>query len=329
MNINDKEKVTFRRLLLSKELYLHGLGHSNSSSSLDKMIAIHNFHNALEICLRAILLSYEIRIEKHLNIDFESMLNEIDSFDQFKNNNIKLPYRQEIRNLNQLRNMVQHHAMEPESSTMDDWKVFTRRFLIKVFKTYFDLSFDKVSSAQFIEEEGLKGLILLSYELQKRNNLLQAMISAKLAFIYTLFSVRKFMPDDGFNNDFFAVSNIESALRELPQRIASKTEEAIRKIYQKIDESKLYSIIISSGVSFVDYKNFERLTPHIDLTLDGSYIVQIDKNHNSDTETVSWVINFVEQIIIKWQLNGMDLKLSERVKASCSNALEEINSHLK
>ncbi len=56
MNDDKKEKkAIFRRLLLSKELYLHGLGHSYSDSSLDKMISVHDFHNALEVmagCLR-------------------------------------------------------------------------------------------------------------------------------------------------------------------------------------------------------------------------------------------------------------------------------------
>jgi len=330
MTLDDKSKVTFRRLLLSKELYLHGFGHSNSSSSLDKMIAVHNFHNALEIGLRAILLSYEIRAEKHLNIDFESMLNEIDSFKEFKEKGIKLPYRQELRNLNQLRNMVQHHAVEPESSTLDDWKVFTRRFLIKIFQTYFDLSFDEVSSVQFIEEENLKNLILLAHESLDTENILQAIISAQLAFNYATFSVRKLLPHDGFNNDFFLISGIRSSiLRELPPMVASKAKETIRKIYEKIDESKLYSLFVSSGISFVDFKNFEQLTPHIDFTLDGNYVVQRGTEYNPDKSTASWVIGFVEQTIIKWQLSGIDLRLNEEMEKSCLGALAKIKSQLQ
>jgi len=141
----DQKTIIYRRLILSKQLYLHGLEHSNTSGDLNKMIAIHNFHNAIEISLRSIILAYEIRAEKQLNIDFETMLNEIDNYNKFKEKEMKLPYRQELRNLNQLRNMVQHHAVIPESSTMDDWRVFTKRFLSKAFEQYFNNEFDKIS----------------------------------------------------------------------------------------------------------------------------------------------------------------------------------------
>lgn len=321
-------KITFRRLLLAKEIYLHGLGHSRSNSSLDKMIAIHNFHNALEISLRAILLEYEIRSEKHLNIDFESMLNEIDSYKDFTERKVKLPYRQELRNLNQLRNMVQHHAVEPESSTIDDWKVFSRRFLVKIFEIYFNISFDEVTSVHFISEENLKSLLLLAYANLKENNYLQAIIAAQLAFIFASYSVRELLPHDGLNSHFFTMSRLRSNLRDFPQQVTRVVDTTLRSIFDKIEESNLYSLYVSSGISIVDYKNFEKSTPHIDLTLGGSYVVQMGPEYNPDQETTSWVIGFVEQTIIKWQISGFNLKLKEQIETACSSAISEIKSKI-
>jgi len=97
---DEKARTTFRRLLLAKQLFLHGIDHSEKAGSLNKMIAIHNLHNAVEIVLRAIFLHFEIRPEKELNIGFENMLAEIDRYSDFKSQDIKLPYRQEMRNLN-------------------------------------------------------------------------------------------------------------------------------------------------------------------------------------------------------------------------------------
>lgn len=326
MNIksDDKGKATYRRLLLSKEIYLHGLGHSRADSPLDKMIAIHNFHNALEIALRSIFLHHEIRLEKQLNIDFESMLNEIDSHEVFRQKNIKLPYRQELRNLNQIRNMVQHHAVEPESSTLDDWRVFTNRFLIKAFKTYFNIEFDEITSTDFIECEGLKRLLLAGYRLHKNNQYLESIIAAKLAFIYASYSIRRFLPSDGLNSDFFAISSISSELHQLNSRLSHKIEDVIRKIYEKITESQQYSAIISSGVLFSDYKRYERLTPSVKLTLDGSYVVQMGANFNPDSESSSWVLSFVEQAIIKWQLAGINLEFNDQLLMSCNNAIQKL-----
>jgi hypothetical protein len=99
--------------MLSKQLYEHALDHSRTGAAVDKMIAIHNFHNAIEIVLRATMLEHEIRVERALNIDFEQMLKEIDQFPKFAENGQRLPYRQELRKLNSVRNLVQHHAHEP------------------------------------------------------------------------------------------------------------------------------------------------------------------------------------------------------------------------
>ena len=327
--MEEKKKITFRRLLLAKEIYLNGLGHSKSASSLDKMIAIHNFHNALEISLRAILLEYEIRSEKHLNIDFESMLNEIDSFKDFVEKKIKLPYRQELRNLNQLRNMVQHHAIEPESSTIDDWKVFSRRFLTKIFETYFKTSFDEVASVHFISEKNLKSLLLLAYDALKIEDFFQAIISSQLAFIFASYSVRELLPHDGFNSHFFTMSRLRSNLRDLPKQVTNAVDTTLRTIYEKIEESNLYSIYVSSGIPIVDYKNFERSTPHINLTLGGSYVIQTSPDYIPDKETASWVIGFVEQTIIKWQISGFDLKLRDDIETASISAISDIKSKIK
>ena len=61
---DEKSKVNLRRLLLAKQVFLHGIGHSEQAGSQNKMIVIHNLHNAIGIVLRAIFLHYEIRAEK-------------------------------------------------------------------------------------------------------------------------------------------------------------------------------------------------------------------------------------------------------------------------
>jgi len=83
--------------LLAKQLLIHGFNHSERPGALNKMIAVHNFHNAVEVALRCIFLKYEIRGEKQLNIEFGAMLNDIDNHQLFRDKGIKLPYRQELR----------------------------------------------------------------------------------------------------------------------------------------------------------------------------------------------------------------------------------------
>lgn len=103
---DEKARAAFRRLLLAKQLYLHGLDHSNKAGVLNNMIAVHNLHNAIEIALKAIISHHDIRIDKPpYRINFEDMLQAIDSHPAFKDEEIKLPYRKEVTNLNQYRNL--------------------------------------------------------------------------------------------------------------------------------------------------------------------------------------------------------------------------------
>ena len=57
----EKERATFRRLVLAKHTYLHALDRSAKPSPLASMIAVHGFHNAIETVLRAILLHHDVR----------------------------------------------------------------------------------------------------------------------------------------------------------------------------------------------------------------------------------------------------------------------------
>lgn len=166
--------------------------------------------------------------------------------------------------------------------------------------------------------------MLAGYRLHEKNQYLESVIAAKLAFIYASYSIRRFLPSDDFNSDFFVISSISSELRQLDSRLSHKIEDVIRKIYDKITESQDYSAIISSGVSFSDYKRYERLTPSVTLTLDGSYVVQMGANFNPDSESSSWVLSFVEQAIVKWQLAGINLELNDQLLVSCNNAIQKL-----
>lgn len=159
-----------KRLLLAKEFYLRGVDQSRKKDPLNKMMSVHNYHIAVKIVVKAILLKYEIRSEKEFNIGFESLLNEVDKFSEFKEKGLRLPYRQEVRNLNQFRNLVQHHVMEPDQSSMDDWRIFSYRFLEKVFKDYFEIEFHAVNRISFISDNCLRKYLNLASDLRSRED---------------------------------------------------------------------------------------------------------------------------------------------------------------
>jgi hypothetical protein len=304
----NKEDVSFRRLLTAKQMYLHGLEHSNKYGALNKMIAVHNFHNSIEIVLRSIMLHYEIRPERQLNIEFENMLNEIDNF--FKDRQLRLPYRQEVRNLNQWRNLVQHHATEPESSTMDEWKVFTKRFLMKVCEEYFDLSFESLSPLELVEDPGLKEILKLSLEKCRELKFAKSLELSKIAFKLASEAIRSFLP---YTSSFDIPRELEDYSKTI-EKIYSQLEDEFDKVHY-------YSALLSSGINIVDFNKFDLKTPCVNGS-NALYVSWGKISEKIDEETVLWVNDFVVNSIIQWQLIGLNPIILEKNKSVLQHVID-------
>jgi hypothetical protein len=327
--VDEKARLTFRRLLLSKQLYLHGLDHSHRAGALNKMIAVHNFHNAIEIVLRAVFLHYDIRPDKELNIAFGAMLSEIANHQDFRSKGIKLPYHRELLNLNQLRNIVQHHAVEPPSATMDEWRVFTKRFLERACQIYFGIEFDGISLLETIEDTILKRLLGLSLLNISGNDLKRSLTLAKVAFECAAESIWSFLPEEGPSSKYSITRPIQMydfqlrALRRpsIPHELRTTLEETFEILAEKARKAECYAALLSSGVSLVDYKRFESSTPQVSFSLDHSVHAHWGKAE-PDEETTRWVHDFVVNAIAQWQFLGLAPTVSDWHKETAQKLFE-------
>jgi len=286
-----------RRLLLAKQLYAHALDHSGYGSVLDKMIAVHNFHNAVEITLRAIALEHEVRVERELNIDFESLLNEIDRFEPFRSKGERLPYRQELRKLNSVRNLVQHHAHEPEGSTMDEWRVFSKRFLSKAFKQYFGVDFEALSPVDLIGDPRLRRILQLSERLNGRSAWDDATCADKLAFQFAMMSLRADLPAGQSSWAFFAGGRSVRGLG---------LDDLLKKVDKRFEELEQYTVVLASGVTPGAYARFTRAKIFVHIMESGAPIFDRAMGFASMTrEESEWIHEFVVQTIVRWQNAGL------------------------
>lgn len=293
-NTDAKAILAVRRLLLAKEMYLHGLEHSYSLDGLSKMIAVHNFHNAIEISLRAIFLYFEIRAERELNIDFESMLNEIASSQAFKDKKLKLPYRQEMRSLNLERNLVQHHAHEPTPSVMDEYRIFARKFLEKVCQDCFGLDWGNISRIDMLEDPSLKSVLNLSLKSIKEKKFSKSMGLSKFAFHLASQKIVDFLPEERFLTSFFITPRGE---------MFEILKEPIEKLVEKIRKAEEYSALLSSGINLVDWKRFETVTSRIVINV-GGYPNASEYPDLTENDT-QWAHEFVLNTFLHWQTIGL------------------------
>ncbi|MDS4025499.1 MAG: hypothetical protein RKO25_00685 [Candidatus Contendobacter sp.] len=290
-----------RRLLLAKEFYIHARKLSKSIDSVSKMMAIHNFHIAVEITLKAIILNYEIRTEKQLNIDFESMMSEINNKLEFK-----IPYRQELRSLNSLRGLIQHQGIEPDPSSLEDFRVLTKKFLEESYLKYFEKDFSSLTRQSLITDENIKKLLCKTERFLSAEKVFESAIVLEGLFQLVTFSIIKFLPDEGFNSHFFVNSKFDHLSRETDfSFLFEPVIKGFETTFERIHDSEKLIAILSSGVSLSDLKKFRSFPFLLQFSIAGTPIVQTTKDNDIQVEDVEWALEFIISTILLWQQNGL------------------------
>lgn len=314
----DIKNIVYRRVLLSKDFFLNAKSLHLSNDSVSKIISIHNFHIAVEIALKSVLLHYNIRSEKTLSVTVETMINDIEKFD-FHDKSYELPpFKQEVLQLSKARNLAQHAAVEPDRTYLEEVFVITRKFLELLFKTYFDIEFEKINRISLVDcpcirlcmESGCKHL-----EDSDHNKAAQ------------LFSMAMHL----------SINAIERALVRTRQSIflhnrdkngdvARSYERDMREIYNSIGKSSLQSIILSSGVKFSEYIRFLTTIPSTTFSMNGTpHFNYHHLRHEIKSENALWAKDFVTDCIINWQRQGLVISLDEHLIEGCTIFLSEVS----
>src|SRR5690606_30425424 len=112
----------------------------------------------------------------------------------------RLPLRQELRNINQQRNLAQHHVVEPHPSALDDCRVFTLQFLARSFLDYFGESFEALSRIDFINDARLKALLARAQESLTLGDIEDSVCASSAAFRFAESTLRAALPSEGLNS---------------------------------------------------------------------------------------------------------------------------------
>jgi len=309
----EKDQLAFRRLLLAKQLYQHGYDHSIKEGAINKMISIHNFHNSIELLLKAILLQYEIRQDSTLNIAFDQMLGEIDNHSLFRENNIQLPYRQQLPILNQQRNHVQHHGAEPERSVMEEWRVISRRFLQHAISIFFNLNFDELTPVDFVEDKAIKELLKTSLRMLEENDLENCVIYSKEAFEFSFVALLDLLP---------RFRRIMSYPGDYDRHSRGNLDRTLRHLEGMSKASLHFSVLLWAGIHPKDYQKYKEITNgvHVHYGDDGSHETNITGD-NPIEESSRWLSQFVIDKIVHWQTLGINISTSEWQRKALSSLL--------
>ena len=284
-----------RRLLLAKDFYWRGSEYSRMPAPIDRIVSIHHFHVAVEITAKAILAHYEIRGDRELNIDFESMLSQIDRHSEFQEAGQKLRYRQDLRNLNQARNLAQHHAHPPEPEAIEHWQKICQRFLEDSFEVFFGVDFWDLSRISYVQDETLRRLLHLSSKQLAEAQLPASAYPLSVAFDLATKCLSSIGPDEGFRSSLSLAFRISS--HDLPREIT----EAIRYIYDRIEITDRHICIVGTGIGPKDLKRLASCTPHVNFSQSGKPWFGNTPPNAGDVAEVRWAHDFVLECILLWQ----------------------------
>jgi len=268
---------------------------SHRTSALSKFIAIHSMHNSIEVVLRAIMLEYEIRAEGQLNVTFEQMLNEIDGHGPFRDSEKQLPNRQELRRLNTLRNLAQHHAHEPESASMDEWRAFSHRFLQAACAQYFSVNFDELSQVSLIKDDRLRRLISVAISRLSNGDWDGAAFLAKAVWIHAVQDLFRTVPETRAGS---------GRLKHLMAGLADQDlHQILREVDERIDQAEMFAVTLSSGISLTDYARVLRIAPDVAIQT-SSGCPRRGHFDATSREDASWLCDHVVELIVRWQIAG-------------------------
>jgi hypothetical protein len=151
MNMRKKSKnLDIRRLILAKKLYLHGCSHSFKKDEISRMLAIHNFDNAIEMILKCIATKYNIVSSSKREFKFK------DLWDEIQKKDINLPLKDQLFCLHDQRNIVQHQGDVPSLEAIIKYKGYVEDFFSEITKKEFGVSYDKLYLSELIENNKLR-----------------------------------------------------------------------------------------------------------------------------------------------------------------------------
>lgn len=302
---NAQSNLTARRLVLAKQLYLHGLEHSKQLDAINKMIAVHNFHNAIEIVLRAVISQFDINSQAD-ELGFMALVRAIKNHPEFKQQGKRLKDIANLDKLNKLRTLVQHDASEPPTGTMEQWRVLTAQFLEDASQTYFGIAFDGLSPLDFISDELIRDSLKLSLDHLRSGNLRQSIRLSKATFQLAEAALIEFLPSHGI----------------IPTTDDGYTRALLESVQEHSREAKYFAILLWSGVNPIDLKRLESITPDIQFSETGNTLSSWSREA-PNRETTEWINRFVVDTLIHWQSIGIEISLKEWGRTIASKLIDE------
>lgn len=171
LTVNDVHRLAFAKFLMS-----HAQQQSKSASPLNAS-AVLSSQDAVELFL--------IIVAQKVNLD-PNKINFMDFWERLESKDIRLPYKEAMRHLNDCRVMIKHKGAFPSASDVDRCVADAYSFLNEATGVVFNTSFENVSLLDFVPYESVREHIVSAEEYLENGKFADSIEQSALAFEYLL-----------------------------------------------------------------------------------------------------------------------------------------------
>lgn len=280
-----------QRLVYAKYLYWQGCEILEKGLPVSLGLSILNFQDSVEMVLRA------IAEDVHANVKEKTAFDQlIDEIEKATKNEIQVPYKSSLTQLNKARVGFKHFGLAPSSDDAQKFRRDLDLFFRATAKAFFDIEFYSISLADLIQKCRVKNhLKEAERELEAENY--KACI-AKTAIAFPLIFRRVLSHDKHPYIPRVEVKDykVTKSLGTLP-----KIVETLTSIVEDHEEELN---ILMHGINLAEYQRFNVHTPNV-LISDAGNVIQI-VYHRTTQDTLAnalFCIRFVTDAALLVQQN--------------------------
>ena len=303
------DQSTMNMLIRANRFFEHAKTHAYSGQDFDRMIAIHDLDNAIEYLVRILIRHFDVEYVtgKNLNTSaLKELMKELNRFFQAEGLPL-LPYTQQINDIREQRNLVQHGMICP-ASDIKAFVDFGEKFISSVLERYFGLQKVDLALHTLIKDDTVREKLRAADKDIKEGKYFDAVVECRDAFDYSR-----------FNHSYAYQSNVWNAPGMFEAR---RTNKHIFSWLEFLNDN----VILSAAA--VDMPRYYQYKLYID-NIPSEYWVErcghgYNKRNEWRKEDADFCYSFVCDTVLQWENDELRELHKKEVEGKDDNCITEV-----
>lgn len=246
------DPITYKKLILVKQLYQQAIVQSNSKHSIvSRILSVIEFDLAIETLLYAIVRS--IDSNENPKEVYDKLIEQVEKL--LLNKKLpELPDTANIKRIHSIRNDAQHRAKYPNETDLNDCRTYAKDFMEKVTTDVWNISFEKISLTDLVQNKQVKKFLVEAETALSRSDYQLAAKQAATGLTLALNRVERAIV--GNKNSYFGRGAF--LVKGIWGELEANTD--IFSAFMRMQETLLY---VSLGMKFNDYMHFRQIAGYI------------------------------------------------------------------